>query len=128
MRLLLDTCTFLWLNGDPDRLPARVLEACQSDTDELFLSAASAWEIAVKWSAGRLALPEEPRIWIPDRRGRNGIAPLPVTEDSATCLARLPPLHKDPFDRMLVCQAICEGLAIVTPDPLIRQYPVRVVW
>jgi PIN domain nuclease of toxin-antitoxin system len=101
---------------------------CESIENELYLSAVSVWEIAVKWAARRLALPEEPAIWIPRRRAENGIETLPVTEEAATQLPKLPPLHRDPFDRMLVCQAITEGLQIVSPDPLIRQYPVRVFW
>jgi PIN domain nuclease of toxin-antitoxin system len=116
------------LNGDLHQLPPRVLEACESPENDLFLSAISAWEIAVKWAAHRLTLPQEPALWVPSRRDRNGIASLPVTEEAVVQVTKLPALHRDPFDRMLVCQAIAEGLAIVTPDPLIRQYPVRVLW
>jgi PIN domain nuclease of toxin-antitoxin system len=111
VKLLLDTCTFLWLNGELGQLPARVLAACESAENELYLSAASVWEIAVKWGARRLELPEEPALWVPRRREDNGIDPLPVSEEAAAQVAKLPPLHKDPFDRMLVCQAITEGLA-----------------
>ena len=128
MRLLLDTCTFLWLNGDLQQVPAKVREACQSTENDLYLSVVSAWEIALKWAAGRLRLPEEPSIWVPSRREQNGVESLPVTEEAVFQVTKLPGLHKDPFDRMLVCQAVSEGLAIVTPDPLIRQYPVRVFW
>jgi PIN domain nuclease of toxin-antitoxin system len=96
--------------------------------NELYLSAVSAWEIAVKWAAGRLTLPEEPSVWIPSRREQNGVEALPVTEEATVQVTKLPALHKDPFDRMLVCQAIAEGMVVVTPDPLIRQYPVRVFW
>ena len=128
MRLLLDTCTFLWLNGDPERLPPRVREAFESTENDLYLSAVSVWEIAVKWAAGRLTLPEEPSVWVPSRREQNGVASLAVTEEAVVQVTKLPKLHKDPFDRMLVCQAVSEGLTVVTPDPLIRQYPVRVLW
>jgi PIN domain nuclease of toxin-antitoxin system len=128
LRLLLDTCTFLWLNGDLGKLPPRVLEACQSPENDLFLSPISAWEIAVKWAVHRLTLPQEPAVWVPSRRDRNGIASLELTEEAVVQVTKLPALHRDPFDRMLVCQAIGEGLAVVTPDPLIRQYPVRVLW
>ena len=86
------------------------------------------WEIAVKWTAHRLTLPDEPSVWVLSRREQNGVEPLPVTEEAALQLTKLPPLHKDPFDRMLICQAITDGLVVVTPDPLIRQYPVRVFW
>ena len=128
MRLLLDTCTFLWLNGDLDQLPPRVRQSLEVAENELYLSAVSAWEIAVKWAAGRLTLPEEPSVWIPSRREQNGVEALPVTEEATVQVTKLPALHKDPFDRMLVCQAIAEGMVVVTPDPLIRQYPVRVFW
>lgn len=128
MRLLLDSCVFLWLNGALEEIPPQVRAACESADNELYLSAASVWEIAVKWAAGRLILPEEPAIWVPRRRAQSGIDSLPVTEEAAAQVAKLPPLHKDPFDRMLVAQAITEGLQIVTPDQLIRQYAVRVFW
>lgn len=82
----------------------------------------------MKWAAGRLELPAEPSLWIPARRESNGLASLSLTEDAVLQVTKLPRLHNDPFDRMLVCQAISEGLAIATPDPLIRQYPVRVFW
>ena len=128
MRLLLDTCAFLWLNGDLQQVPQRVRQACESADNDLYLSAASVWEIAIKWSAGRLLLPEEPAVWVPERRQQNGIESLPVTEDAVAQITKLPALHRDPFDRILICQAITEGLVVVTPDPLIRQYPVRVFW
>ena len=124
----MDTCTFLWLNGDLQQLSAEVRAVCESTENELYLSAVSVWEIAVKWAARSLILPEEPTVWIPRRRRQNGIESLSVTEDAAAQISKLPPLHKDPFDRMLVCQAITEGLQVVTPDHLIRQYPVRVLW
>jgi len=128
LRLLLDTCTFLWLNGDPEQLPPRVRQSFEVMENELYLSAVSVWEIAIKWAAGRLTLPEEPSVWVPSRREQNGVESLPVTEEAAVQVTKLPALHKDPFDRMLVCQAVSEGLIVVTPDPLIRQYPVRVFW
>ncbi len=128
MRLLLDTCTFLWLNIDRKQLPPRTMEILKSAENELLLSAASAWEISTKYARGTLRLSEEPASWVPSRRELNGIASLAVTEEAAVQLPKLQPLHKDPFDRLLVCQAIIEGLVVVTPDPLIRQYPVRVLW
>jgi PIN domain nuclease of toxin-antitoxin system len=135
MKLLLDTCTFLWLAGG-EPLPATVADAIRDPSNEVLLSAASAWEIAVKHANGRLPLPEAPERLIPtERRLRGiaprrlrGIAPLLLDEGASFHLIRLPRLHRDPFDRMLICQAIAHGLAIVTPDPLISQYPVRVIW
>jgi PIN domain nuclease of toxin-antitoxin system len=128
MRILLDTCTFLWLNAEPQRLSTKALSACESPDNELFLSAVSVWEIAVKWGLGRLELPVNPDEYVTSRREQNGIGTLPLKEDAAVQLVKLPSLHRDPFDRMLICQAVAEGMAVMTPDPLITQYPVRVFW
>ena len=95
---------------------------------EVYLSAISAWEIAVKQSRGHLDLSEPAARYVPKYREALRLLELPLDEASALQVARLPQAHKDPFDRMLVCQAIAHGLAIVTPDPLIGQYPVRILW
>lgn len=127
MNLLLDTCAFLWIaGGQPLSLPAA--GAVRDPSNEVYLSAVSVWEIVVKQQTGRLALPEPPDQLVRTERSLRGIAALPFDEEAAVQAPRLPPLHRDPFDRMLVCQAIALGLAIVTPDPLIRQYPVRTIW
>jgi PIN domain nuclease of toxin-antitoxin system len=94
----------------------------------MFLSPVSVWEIAVKNRLGRLPLPASPETFVPRQRVQHGIESLPLDEESCLQLLRLPPIHQDPFDRMLVCQAIVRGLAILTPDPLITQYPIRCVW
>lgn len=96
--------------------------------NEVFLSAVSAWEIALKHALGRLPLPEPPERFIPEQRRRHGIEALPVDEEAALHVGRLPGLHRDPFDRMLVSQAIVHGLVILGPDPMVSQYPVRVAW
>ncbi|MBI4887330.1 MAG: type II toxin-antitoxin system VapC family toxin [Acidobacteria bacterium] len=127
MRLLLDTCTFLWLAGG-GRLSAVSAAAIRDPSNEILLSAVSVWEIASEHRAGRLPLPEPPDRLIPARCRTRGIASLDFDEDSALQVLRLPALHRDPFDRMLISQAIAHGLAIVTPDPLVTQYPVRVIW
>jgi PIN domain nuclease of toxin-antitoxin system len=127
MRLLLDTCTFLWLAGGEALSPVAA-DAVREPSNEVLLSSVSAWEIALKHASGRLPLPEPPERLIPTERRLRGIATLPLDEDASFHLSRLPGLHRDPFDRMLICQAIAHGLAIVTPDPLITQYPVRVIW
>ncbi len=128
MRLLLDTCTFLWLNSDLRRLPERVRRLCADEHNQLYLSAVSAWEIVAKHRTGRLALRLSLREYITGYRTANGIASLRFREDDALHLSRLPALHKDPFDRMLVCQAMARGLTIVTPDEHITQYPVLTTW
>ena len=126
MKVLLDTCVFLWLLTGERPFPERVRAAMTGD--ELWLSAASVWEISVKVAKGTLRLPVSPGRLIPDARKRYGISTLPVDEESALHLVKLPRLHADPFDRMLVSQAIVHGLTIVTPDPLVAQYPARTMW
>lgn len=128
MKLLLDTCTFLWLIGDAPELSAPARKLFTEPANEVFLSAASVWEIIVKHTLGKLPLPQPPHEFIPTWRSRHNIEPLPLDEAAVLQLARLPDYHRDPFDRILVCQAIANGLTILTPDPLIRQYPVRVEW
>jgi PIN domain nuclease of toxin-antitoxin system len=127
MKLLLDTCTFLWIAGGTPISDAAGA-AYRDPSNEVYLSAASVWEITIKHQSGRLALPEPPHTLIPAERRLRGVAPLPISEDSVYQLPKLPQLHRDPFDRILVCQAIAGSLAIITPDPLIHQYPVRVIW
>jgi PIN domain nuclease of toxin-antitoxin system len=127
MRVLLDTCAFLWLAGG-EGLSEPAAGAIREPSNEVLLSAASVWEILVKYGNGQLPLPEPPERLIPAERRVRGISTLPIEEEAVFHLARLPRLHRDPFDRMLICQAIAHGLPIVTPDPLITQYPVRTIW
>ena len=95
---------------------------------QVFLSAVSAWEMAVKYADRRLTLPERPERYVPAMRAARGIATLAIDEESALHASRLPSLHRDPFDRLLVSQAIIHGMTILTPDPMISQYPARVFW
>jgi PIN domain nuclease of toxin-antitoxin system len=128
MRILLDTCTFLWLSGGGRGLPGRAAAAFESPDSDVYLSAVSAWEIAVKHAAGGLPLPDAPERLVPEERERLGILPLPFDEESAIHVTKLPLLHRDPFDRMLVSQAIVHGLTILTPDAWIARYPARTLW
>ena len=128
MKLLLDTCTFLWIvTGAPDLSP-RAHDLFQAPDNEVYLSAASAWEITVKHGLGRLSLPDPPDRFVREMREAHGIASLPIDEESALHVSRLPALHADPVDRLLVSQAIVHGLTILTPDPLVTQYPGRTTW
>ena len=127
-RLLLDACTFLWLNSERDRVPLRVQKLCADETNRLYLSSVTAWEIAAKHRAGRLALPLPPDEYIANCRAANGAISLRLREEDIFQLAKLPPIHRDPFDRMLICQAISRGLTILTPNSHIRQYPVPTIW
>ena len=126
MKALLDSCVFLWLLTGERPLPDRV-KATLTD-GELWLSAASVWELSVKFSKGTLRLPVPPSRLVPDARTRYGISALSIDEESALHVVKLPRLHADPFDRMLVSQAIVHGMTIVTPDPLVTQYPARTMW
>lgn len=128
MKALLDTCTFLWMAIDASDLSAAVREIVLDSTNELYLSAASAWEVALKYARGKLVLPEPPSRYIPTRRVVLGLAALGIEEEAVLVLERLPALHRDPFDRLLICQALIHGLALLTPDPQIQQYPVRTIW
>lgn len=128
MRLLLDTCTFLWLTKGSIKLSPNAIEAFSDPKNEVYLSAVSAWEINVKYSLGKLPLPLEPDKFIPKERKRHMIIGLDLSENDTLHLYKLPTPHKDPFDRMLVCQAIEHSLTILTPDPLVTQYPIRSLW
>lgn len=128
MKLLLDTVTFLRATLGPAELTPRVRDLLLDTGNDRYLSTVSAWEIAIKFTLGALRLPERPEYFIPKHRERLATDVLALDEESAVHLARLPALHRDPFDRMLVCQAIVHGMVIVTPDSLLSQYPVRTVW
>lgn len=128
MKLLIDTCSFLWLGTASESLSPAAREAFLDKANERYLSAASVWEIAIKHSLGKLPLPEHPDKYIPKLRERSGIDALPIDEESALYAGRLPRLHTDPFDRILVAQAVVHGMTLLTPDPLIAQYAVRSLW
>ena len=128
MNLLLDTCTFLWVITDDPALSARARDLVTDPAQRVFLSAISAWEIAVKFSLGRLLLDGTPAQVIAEERERHGIESLDLTEDAALHLTKMPDLHRDPFDRMLICQAAVHGLALVTPDEQIGRYPIVTLW
>jgi PIN domain nuclease of toxin-antitoxin system len=130
VKLLLDTCVFLWLIWDePELLPA--MRDVLSDPDHaLFLSAISVWEATHKNALGKLTVHAPEGAWahFVRQRKQHQVEALPFDEAAARHLAALPPLHRDPFDRMLICQAIEHGLTLVTPDPTIRRYPIKTFW
>jgi PIN domain nuclease of toxin-antitoxin system len=128
MRLLLDTCTFLWLITDDPNLSNQARSLFQLAENEVFLSSISFWEINVKYQLGKLPLPESPRHYIPRQRKNHGIETLALSEADITHLLKLPSVHRDPFDRMLVCQAIQGNMTLLTPDPFIQDYPVKTAW
>jgi PIN domain nuclease of toxin-antitoxin system len=128
MRILLDTCTFLWLLLDAEELTGRVKALLADSDNEVFLSVVSTWEIAVKHAIGRLDFPGEPRFYIPEQRERHRVRSLALDEPSSLQVSVLPKIHSDPFDRMLISQALVHGLTILSPDDIMKKYPVRIVW
>lgn len=128
MKLLLDTHVFLWWIADDARLAARARSFIADPESELFLSAASGWEISVKYRIGKLSLAEPPEVFVPKHLSANSIQALPVRMAHVLRVSSLPFLHRDPFDRLLVAQSQLEGLPLVTADPLVSQYAVEVRW
>src|SRR5689334_6362612 len=127
MRLLLDTCAMLWLMGDETQLAPDARTAILDSENDLLFSAASSWEIAIKVAIGKLRLPDPPRT-LADQMKANAIQSLPIEPEHAMKILQLQPLHTDPFDRMLVAQALVAGLTILTPDAAIRAYGVPTLW
>lgn len=127
MRLLLDTHVLLWALLDPSRLDPRVAQALRDPAHELLASAASAWEIAIKQSLGKLVLPGPADAWLPEACLRTGIDWLAVQPEHALAVGRLPWHHRDPFDRLLAVQA-STGLVLVTHDRAFEPYGLVVMW
>ena len=128
MKFLLDTVTFLLAIDDETRVSDEARKYIEDPYEQVYLSSVSAWEIAIKHSLGRLDLPLPPDRLVPMARDRLGAEELPLTESSALRVSRLPTIHADPFDRVLVAQAISMGMTILTPDEAVRQYPVPTIW
>src|SRR3954465_14020638 len=122
MKLLLDTHLLLWAAGQPDRLSADARALIESAENELFFSSASLWEIVIKRGLGRKDFKVDARLL---RRGLldNGYSELPIISDHVAASESLPPIHKDPFDRILVAQATVEGVTLLTIDSWVSQYP-----
>jgi PIN domain nuclease of toxin-antitoxin system len=126
MKLLADTHVFLWYISGDKRLPARIRDLLQNPNNEVSLSIVSVWEAIVKYRLNKLPLPEPPELYLPRQRERHQIKSLGLDEESVIELHRLPSLHRDPFDRMLICQALHHGLSIATVDEAILAYPVAI--
>ncbi|HEY3759399.1 MAG TPA: type II toxin-antitoxin system VapC family toxin [Solirubrobacteraceae bacterium] len=124
MKILLDTQVFLWVHTERGRLGEH-LALVEDPHNERLLSAASSWEIAIKYRLGRLALPEPPQRYVPSRMRAIGAQGLAIEHRHALAVEALEPLHKDPFDRLLVAQAQALDVTILTADATVAQYPVR---
>lgn len=128
MRLLLDTCVFLWLTAEPGRISRKAAAALDNPANELFLSQASVWELYLKCQAGKLKLPQQPRRWLTGQLAARGVADWAVDLESLHALLDLPAHHRDPFDRMLVAQAKVHAFTLISPDPWIRKYKPALIW
>ena len=128
MKVLLDTHTFLWWITDDPKLSLRVRGIISEGENEIFISAATGWEIAIKSQIGRLKLPDEPQRFILEQMKINGMKSLPIEMRHALHVSTLPTYHQDPFDRILIAQAQMEDLPVLSADPEIRKYEVTIIW
>ncbi len=128
MKILIDTHCWLWWITTPEKLVFEARQYIEDGHNEIFLSAASSWEIGIKYALGKLPLPEDPETFIPPRLTRDAISPLPVNHTHALHVASLPLHHRDPFDRLLISQAQMEGLPIMTVDDQFKAYEVDLIW
>ena len=127
MRVLLDTQCWLWMTLAPERFSARARKLVEARDTLMYLSAASAWEIAIKHALGKLRLPEPPTTYVPTRVAALGVQPLAIEHSHALRVAELPPHHRDPFDRLLIAQAQIDDLSILTSDSLFDVYDVTTI-
>lgn len=128
MRILLDTQCWLWMQASPERFSPASMELIENAENELLLSAASSWEISIKYSIGRLRLPAPPSEYVPDRMEASGVTGLPVEHEHALHVATLPSHHRDPFDRLLISQAQILDVPILTADRQLASYEVSLRW
>ena len=122
MKLLLDTHIFLWFISGSNQLSAIFRDSIQNSNNTVYLSVVSLWECIIKYQLGKLPLPESPEIYLPKQREQHQINSLTVEEASVAQLIKLPSLHRDPFDRILICQSIQHDLTILTADEIVIAY------
>lgn len=128
MKLLLDTCAFVWLVSASDQLGPQARRRLDAHDADLCLSDVSVWELCLKWQAGKLRLPAPPRLWVERQAELWQLERIPLAVEHYYRTTELPDLHRDPFDRLLVAQAIERGMTLVTPDDQVRRYPVATLW
>lgn len=128
MRILLDTHTFLWGIAEPTRLSPTARKIMEDGDNDILVSAASAWEIAIKTQLGKLRLPARPESFVSEQLLKHRFNSLPVSFSHALHVFALPLLHRDPFDRLLIAQSMLEQLPILTADTKVRQYRVKTIW
>jgi PIN domain nuclease of toxin-antitoxin system len=128
VKYLLDTGVWLWSVLEPERISEKARKVFADLGQEVFLSAASSWEVAIKSAAGKLSLPEPPATYVPRRMVDQGLRPLAVSHQHALAVFALPPHHRDPFDRLLIAQANLEDLILITADRVFQLYRVQLLW
>ncbi|HYN83061.1 MAG TPA: type II toxin-antitoxin system VapC family toxin [Gemmatimonadaceae bacterium] len=128
MRLLLDTHVWLWMIAEPERFDVDTAAVLENSANELLLSAASSWEIAIKHSLGKLTLPAPAAKYVPQQIAKTGVTPLLIEHSHALRVAELPSHHRDPFDRLLVAQAELEGVTLMTADRQFEPYGIPIEW
>lgn len=128
MNLLLDTHVFIWLDAEPKKLSKKATALLKNTSHQLFLSVVSVWEMQIKVQLGKLTLRDELLSLLRDQQVKNSLQILPVLLPHTLALKQLPSLHKDPFDRLLIAQALHEGFTLLSHDEVIQRYPVPTVW
>jgi len=128
VNLLLDTCAFLWLSAEPERLSGPAREAMDDPSNVLLLSDVTVWEIVLKHQAGKLPLPESPRTWLPRQTAFFDLQRQPIDLESLFRSGELPAIHRDPFDRLLCAQAIVHGFTVLTPHPPFQRLGAATLW
>ncbi len=128
MRILLDTCAFIWLVSDPGQLGPAAKAALEDPHQERFLSLASVWEVVLKYNTGKLPLPRTPEVWIEEQTRIQDITILNLERRVIYKSGELPPIHRDPFDRMIVADSLIHKMPVLTPDGPYREYGCKVIW
>lgn len=128
MTYLLDTGVWLWSVGEPSRISRKARDVMADISHNVFLSAVTSWEVAIKAASGKLQLPEPPDLYVPRRMAAQGLRPLALSHEHALAAFALPAHHRDPFDRLLIAQAKVEEMTLISADRMFDRYPVQLLW
>jgi PIN domain nuclease of toxin-antitoxin system len=128
MKLMLDTHAFIWWDSEPAKLSSQALALCQDPANQLLLSVASVWEMQIKLQLGKLTIRIPLADVITHQQQTNNVDIVPITLTHVLTLDGLPSYHKDPFDRLIIAQAMVEGIAVISNDPMFAHYPIKLIW
>lgn len=128
MTYLLDTGVWLWSVGEPSRISRKARDVMADISHDVFLSAVTSWEVAIKAASGKLQLPEPPDLYVPRRMAAQGLRPLALSHEHALAAFALPAHHRDPFDRLLIAQAKVEEMTLISADRMFDRYPAQLLW